>query len=187
MDMDVERYLLSSALTGIVSQKLARRLCPHCKELRKTTSYEKEIFKRALGKDVLEIYDAKGCDNCRNGYTGRIAIQEVLLIDDFLRDAINNPDIARDDLRELVYTKDVTTLLQDGLYKVLEGITSFEEIYKLIAIDDALDEIYDNEDNLNNTNDNNNNNIDIKDEGEVLNNEEYTSNTEVLDLGSLTE
>ncbi len=145
LDMDVERYLLSSALTGIVSQKLARRLCPHCKELRKTTTYEKEIFKRALNKDVSEIYDAKGCENCRNGYTGRIAIQEVLLIDDYLRDAINDEMLQREDLRKLVYTENVTTLLQDGLEKVLAGITSFNEIYRLIEIDDELDSHYSDE------------------------------------------
>ena len=143
LDMNVERYLLSSALTGIVSQKLARRLCPHCRKKRPTTTYEKVVFKEILGKDVEEIEDVNGhCDNCRNGYYGRIAIQEVLLIDDEIRNAINDPTISREKLRELVYTRDVTTLLQDGLEKVLEGITTFEEIYKNIAIDNDLDEKY---------------------------------------------
>ena len=83
LDMNVERYLLSSALTGIVSQKLARRLCPNCRKKRPTTTYEKAVFKEFLGLDVLEIEDVNGhCDNCRNGYYGRIAIQEVLLIND---------------------------------------------------------------------------------------------------------
>lgn len=144
LDMNVERYLLSSALTGIVSQKLARRLCPTCRELRPTTDYEKAVFKESLHKDVNSIYDVKGhCDNCRNGYFGRIAIQEVLLISDEIRNAINNNEISRDELRDMVYTKDVTTLLQDGLEKVLEGITTFEEIYKNVAIDNELDNKYD--------------------------------------------
>ena len=186
LDMNVERYLLSSALTGIVSQKLARRLCPHCKKLRKTTDYEKQVFKKTLNKDVQEIYDAiDSCDNCRNGYTGRIAIQEVLLIDDFLRDAINNPDISRDELRKLVYTKDVTTLLQDGLEKVLEGYTSFEEIYKLIEIDDILDERY-NEDNL--TTENIQPATNINEETLITENkpkEDPFQNTEILDLGEI--
>ncbi len=144
MDMDVERYLLSSALEGIVSQKLARVLCPKCKKLRPTTSYEKTVFKKVLNKDVNEIYDVadKHCEECRDGYKGRIAIQEVLLIDDYLRDAINDENLAREDLRKLVYTDNVTTLLQDGLEKVLEGYTSFNEIYKLIEIDDELDSHY---------------------------------------------
>ncbi|MBQ8472915.1 MAG: type II/IV secretion system protein [Bacilli bacterium] len=144
LDMDVERYLLSSALTGIVSQKLARRLCPKCRKLRPTTDYEKAVFKEVLHKDVNEINDVNGhCDNCRNGYFGRIAIQEVLLLNDDIRNAINDPNLPREKLRELVYTNEVTTLLQDGLEKVLEGITTFEEIYKNIAIDNELDSKYD--------------------------------------------
>ena len=143
LDMDVERYLLSSALTGIISQKLARRLCPHCRKLRPTTAYEKAVFKEILGKDVAEINDVNGhCDNCRNGYYGRIAIHEVLLLNDEIRNAINDKDLPREKLRELVYTKDVTTMLQDGLEKVLAGITTFEEIYKNVAIDNELDAKY---------------------------------------------
>jgi len=144
LDMDVERYLLASAITGIVSQKLARRLCPKCRKLRPTTDYEKAVFKEILGKDVETINDVNGhCDNCRNGYFGRIAIQEVLLIDDTIRNAINDKDLPREKLKDLVYTSGVTTLLQDGLEKVLEGITTFEEIYKNIAIDNELDNKYD--------------------------------------------
>ncbi len=143
LDMDVERYLLSSALTGIISQKLARRLCPHCRKLRPTTQYEKIVFKEILGKDVNEINDVNGhCDNCRNGYYGRIAIHEVLMLNDEIRNAINNKDLPREKLKELVYTKDVTTMLQDGLEKVLAGITTFEEIYKNVAIDNELDNKY---------------------------------------------
>ena len=144
LDMDVERYLLSSALTGIVSQKLARVLCPKCKKLRPTTQYEKVVFQKALNKEINQIYDVGDthCEECRNGYKGRIAIQEVLLIDDFLRDAINDETIPREELRKLVYTGNVTTLLQDGLNKVVDGITSFNEIYKLIEIDDELDSHY---------------------------------------------
>ena len=145
LDMDVERYLLSSALTGIVSQKLARCLCKNCRKKRPTTSYEKAVFKEILNKDVEEIDDVdpnKHCEHCRNGYYGRIAIQEVLLINDEIREAINNNNLPREKLRELVYKSDVTTLLQDGLNKVLEGITTFEEIYKNVAIDNELDEKY---------------------------------------------
>jgi len=147
LDMNVERYLLSSALTGIVSQKLARRLCPNCRITRPTTSYEKAVFKEILKRDVLEIQDVNGhCDNCRNGYFGRVAIQEVLLINDEIRNAINDKDLPREKLRELVYTNEITTLLEDGLEKVLEGITTFEEIYKNVAIDNELDGEYDNMD-----------------------------------------
>ncbi len=80
LDMDVERYLLGAAISGIVSQKLARRLCDKCKKLRPTTDYEKSIFKGALGLDVNEIYESNGCDACSGGYKGRLPLHEVLLI-----------------------------------------------------------------------------------------------------------
>lgn len=142
LDMNVERYLLSSALSGIISQRLARRICPHCASLRPTTPFEREVFKKAVGKDILEVYQAKGCDECSNGYHGRIAIHEVLLIDDDIRDALANENLIREDLREIVYgTEQVTTLLQDGLQKVINGETTFEEIYRLIEVENDLEEL----------------------------------------------
>lgn len=140
LDMDVERYLLSSALTGIVSQKLARRLCPHCRSLRPTTPFERQVFKNVLHKDVPEIWTINKCDQCNNGYHGRIAIQEVLFIDEELRDKLSNENLKKEELRKMVYGDNHTiTLLQDGLEKVLKGYTTFEEIYKLIEIEDELD------------------------------------------------
>lgn len=143
LDMEVQRYLLASALVGIVSQKLARKLCPHCKKLRPTNEYEKDLFKKVLGKDVKEIYSNDGCDECSNGYQGRIAIHEVLLINQEIRDAISS-NIRKDELRNLVYKSGVTTLLQDGLEKVLEGQTTLEEILKIVELeDDEKEEAFD--------------------------------------------
>ena len=139
LDMDVERYLLASALTGIVSQKLARKLCPKCRVKRETTPYEKKLFKAVIGQDVDFIYVAKGCPECSSGYRGRIAIHEVLLINQDIRDAISD-GIKKEKLRELVYNGDVITLLQDGLYKVVGGFTTFEEILKLIELDDEIND-----------------------------------------------
>ena len=140
LDMNVERYLLSSALSGIISQKLAKMLCPECRIKEKASAYQKKIFKLALDKDIDELYTAnpKGCPKCNNGYHGRIALQEVLLINDEIRNALNVQDLDKKDLNKLVYGSDVITLLQDGLLKVLDGSTSFDEIYKLIDIDDDL-------------------------------------------------
>ena len=137
LDMDVERYLLASALSGIVSQKLARKLCDKCKKIRPTTPYEKEMFKQFINLDVNEVYTAVGCPECSGGYRGRVAIQEVLLISPDIRDAIN-AKITKAELRKLVYNSDVITLLQDGLYKVLAGFTSIEEIVKLTEADDEV-------------------------------------------------
>lgn len=134
LDMEVERYLLASSLTGIISQKLARKLCENCRSTRPANEYEKKLIQKVLNKNVDEVYAAEGCEVCGNGYHGRIAIHEVLIINQEIRDAIS-AGIPREQLRKLVYTSDVTTLLQDGLEKVISGLTTFEEVLKLIELE----------------------------------------------------
>lgn len=88
--------------------------------------------------DINDIYTPVGCNECYHGYKGRIALQEVLVINQEIRDAITN-NTRKEDLRKLVYVKDETsTLLEDGLMKVMNGLTSFEEILRVIDIDDDL-------------------------------------------------
>ena len=140
VDMDVEKYLLGSALSGIISQKLARKLCPHCRILRKSSDYEKNVFKKVLNIDIDEIYDANkdGCPKCMKGYFGRIALSEVLLINEEIRDAIIN-GYSKDKLRKLVYSdKHVITLLEDGLEKCRNGLTSFAEILKTVDLENDI-------------------------------------------------
>lgn len=141
LDMDVERYLLSSSLKGIISQSLAKRLCTKCTKKRPTTPAEKELFKRVLGKDVNEINEAVGCPECHSGYKGRISVQEVLLLDDSIRNAINE-SLPRQQLKEMIYKSNGDTMLKDGLTKVADGITSISEIYRLIDVDDEVNNIY---------------------------------------------
>ncbi|MGN0992410.1 MAG: GspE/PulE family protein, partial [Bacilli bacterium] len=138
IDMGVERYLLSSSLKGIISQTLAKRLCPNCRIQRLANDTEKILFKKALGIDIETIYEAGRCENCHNGYTGRIALQEVLMINDEIRDAINK-NIDREELRHLIYKKGVKTLFQDGLIKVIEGITDLKEVFRLVDYDEYDD------------------------------------------------
>ncbi len=134
LDMEVERYLLASALEGIIAQKLARKLCDKCRKKRPATQYEKDLFKQALHKDIEYLYSAEGCDKCHHGYKGRIPIHEVLLINTVIRDGITN-NLRKEDLRHLVYSQDVTSLLQDGLQKVEQGLTTVEELLKLIDLE----------------------------------------------------
>ena len=141
LDMNVERYLLSTALTGIISQRLAKKICTKCRIERDTTKFEKKVFKKYLHKDVNKVWDVNpdGCDACRKGYKGRVAIQEVLELDDEMRNALNNETISKDELSKLVYSDKVITMLQDALGKVLDGTTSFEEVLRVIEIEDAED------------------------------------------------
>ena len=147
LDMDVERYLLSTALSGIISQRLAKMLCPDCRYQRETTKYEKKVFKKYMNMDVAHVWDAnpKGCEHCRRGYHGRIAIHEVLEIDDNIRTALSNEKLEKKDLAKMVYSENTITMLQDALIKCLEGKTSFEEVYRNIEIENEDDDNYEHE------------------------------------------
>ena len=171
-DMDVETYLLASSLNGIVSQKLARRICPHCMKKRPAIEYEKKLIKANLGIDITELAYAEGCDKCVGGYKGRIAIHEVLVITQEIRDAIAN-GVPKEELRKLVYTNDTTTLLQDGLQKVIQNITTIEEILRLVELDDESTKIVLKQEEKNNINisnkiTNNNQPKDISSDMEML-------------------
>ena len=147
LDMNVERYLLSTALTGIISQRLAKMLCPDCRFQRETTPYEKKVFKKFIHMDVPMVWDAnpKGCDHCRRGYHGRIAFHEVLELDDDIRNALNIEGLEKKKLAKMVYTGKTITMLQDALIKCYEGQTSFEEVYRNIEIETEDDEEYESE------------------------------------------
>ena len=134
LDMDVERYLLGTALEGIISQRLAKRLCPRCRRIRKSTPYEKGIIKKVLNIDIDELYEPVGCPDCIKGYLGRVPVHEVLQINQEIRDAISS-NMPKEELRKLVYgSGHAATLLEDGLKKVVSGITSFEEILRIIDV-----------------------------------------------------
>lgn len=140
LNMEVENYLLGSNLVGIISQRLVKKLCPNCREKRKTSDYEKKVIKYILDKDVDEIYYPKGCSDCQNGYTDQLPVVEVVTIDDELRSAISN-NKNRDLIRNIIYANS-NSILKDGFEKVIEGETSFEEIIRItdVKIDFTKDE-----------------------------------------------
>ncbi|RCW66393.1 GspE/PulE family protein [Saliterribacillus persicus] len=134
IDMDIEPYLVVSSLTAVVGQRLVKRICRDCKTEREATEFEKNIFQRR-GIDVTTITEGKGCNSCKHtGYKGRMAIHELLVIDDDIRELIikNN---AASKIREYVKEKGMHFLIDDGLMKVTKGYTSVEEVLRV-----ALDE-----------------------------------------------
>lgn len=132
LHMDVENYLLGNNLNGIISERLAKKLCPNCRYKKKASDYEKKIIKYILGKDVDELYYPKGCPDCQNGYVGEIPVAEVCKVDDELRSAIAN-NKSRELIRKIIYTNN-NSILKDALEKVIEGETSFDEFIRLVDI-----------------------------------------------------
>ncbi len=131
MDMGVEPFLVASSLNGVVAQRLVRKVCRDCSEIQAPTKRELEIFSKR-GITVSEITRGKGCGTCNmTGYKGRIAIHELLVINDELRRVImNGESLSR--LRELAMKNKTIFLLDDGLLKVKQGLTTTEEILRVV-------------------------------------------------------
>ncbi|PKG21684.1 GspE/PulE family protein [Niallia nealsonii] len=130
MDMGVEPFLVASSLNGIVSQRLVRKVCRDCKEEHAATKREVEIFSRR-GIKIEKIVRGKGCSSCNmTGYKGRIAIHEVLVMNDELRKVIMNGESFMR-LREIAEQNKTIFLLDDGLLKVKQGITTTEEVLRV--------------------------------------------------------
>jgi type IV pilus assembly protein PilB len=131
IDMGVEPYLLSSALIGVVAQRLVRGICPACKTDFLATP---EMMARYGWQDQgkVRLSRGRGCPECYDsGYRGRMGVHEIVETDnDLQRLIISNP--SRDELSEFMRAKGVRTLFDDGLQRVLAGRTTIEEISRVV-------------------------------------------------------
>ncbi len=128
LDMGVEPYLVSSAVIGVVSQRLVKELCPFCK-----VPYEANISEKYLlgvnGNYSITLYKPKGCNKCNNGFIGRRAVHEIMVINEEMRKLINK-EANIDELRICAKKSGMTTLLNNSLELALEGISTLEESLK---------------------------------------------------------
>jgi general secretion pathway protein E len=131
-DMGVERYLITSTVNGVLSQRLVRRLCGHCR--RPVELPADVIVRTGLGRFLgagQPVYSAPGCTHCRGtGYWGRAAIHELLVVDEAVREAILRGDDASR-LQEAARGGGLVSLYEDGLRKVAAGVTSLEEVLRV--------------------------------------------------------
>ncbi|MCX6967048.1 MAG: ATPase, T2SS/T4P/T4SS family [Verrucomicrobia bacterium] len=129
VDIGVQRFLVSSAVRAIVAQRLVRRLCPKCKVPHELT--DAELRGLRLERSQLEnasVMRGVGCDSCRKlGYKGRLGIFEIFLIDDEVRHMINE-GASTVELRRRARELGMRTLREDGVRKVLAGMTTAEEV-----------------------------------------------------------
>jgi type IV pilus assembly protein PilB len=128
-DMGIEPYLTASSLIGVVAQRLVRRICPECKESYTPTEQE-AIMLRTHHIQVDTLYRGRGCGNCnQTGYRGRIAIHEVLMINDAMRRVITE-SAPMGELREVAEQQGMIDLLADGFSKVGQGLTTIQEVMR---------------------------------------------------------
>ncbi|WP_017444447.1 type II secretion system ATPase GspE [Gayadomonas joobiniege] len=132
-DMGVEPFLLSSSLLGVLAQRLVRTLCEDCKVSHQPDSREREILGLSETDDVT-IYRPGGCAECNHtGYRGRSGIHELLTVNEEIREMIHN-GVGEQAIEKLV-RQTTPSIRQDGCSKVLEGITSLEEVIRVTRED----------------------------------------------------
>lgn len=128
IDMNIEPYLLSSSLVGIIAQRLVKRLCPKCKF--EYTSTKEEMEYLGIDKEI-SLYKAIGCEECeQTGYKGRIAIHEILPITTEIKRLIGK-NANEYDIEELAKKQGMITLKEDGAEYVINGVVSIDELMKV--------------------------------------------------------
>ncbi len=136
VDMGVEPFLVSSSVIGVVAQRLVRLLCPRCRE--SYTPPPEVVARYGLarpGDPPLVIYRAKGCEACNNiGYKGRIGLFEIMVMDDELRTLVVK-SASSDAIKRAAMALDMRTLQQDGVTKVVSGMTSLEEMLRVVFVE----------------------------------------------------
>ena len=139
--MGVSNYDISSILATSVSQRLVRRICPHCRKERDYTEQEKEVIKNIGDKYGIQFdlegkktYQAVGCKHCNNtGYYDRIGIFEILLVNDDIKELIIN-DASSFEIRKKALETGFEPLIIDGIKKVISGVTTLEELNNKLVI-----------------------------------------------------
>jgi len=132
IDMGVEPFLISSSLIGVVGQRLLRRLCTHCRYVDIPSPQEQAM----LGKAVTQLYRARGCpQRFQRGYSGRIAVHEVLLVNETIRQLTLQRAEAQRILQEALQGG-MVTMQEDALQKALAGVTSLQEVISKVGFPD---------------------------------------------------
>ena len=134
IDMGVEPFLIASSLTGIVAQRLVRKVCRDCAEVQEATKREIDIFARR-GMKIEKINRGKGCQSCNmTGYKGRVALHEVVVLNDDMRRIIMNEDSTHK-LKDHAIKNKTIFLIDDGLLKVKQGLTTTEEVLRVAILE----------------------------------------------------
>ena len=132
IDMGIEPFLVTSSVIAIIAQRLVRVLCPHCKEV--YVPDKESLTNLGLDKAVLKnntFYRKKGCNLCmQTGFRGRTAIFEIMIVDDEIKRLILKTSDANQ-INELALKQGMITLQKDGIYKVMNGITTAEEVLRV--------------------------------------------------------
>jgi len=134
MNLGMEPFLVSSALVGVVAQRLVRRVCPRCRALSQAVAEEQIAYEREMNQKQTEFYYGRGCNFCaRTGYAGRTAVFEILVLTEETRRMLVTGAPA-DEIKAQAIKQGMVPLRQDGMLKVKEGITTPYEVLRSVFL-----------------------------------------------------
>jgi len=136
IDMKVEPFLIASTVNVAIAQRLVRKICLECKIKKEATEDELKSLAGVFPPEILKgkpsFYTGKGCDKCSgSGYKGRIGIYEILMVDDEVREAIMRR-VDASELKKIAIKNGMRVMLEDGFQKALAGITTVEEVLRIV-------------------------------------------------------
>jgi len=155
LDLGVKPGILAAALSTLIAQRLVRKLCPHCKRETQAEGHMAEILRttienaRILGKDfgeynidpkdTLIVWEAVGCDKCNNiGYKGRLGVYEAVLADENIQMVLEDNPSERQ-IKIVSAAQGLLSMKEDGVIKILAGITSIEEVTDVVDLEEDLE------------------------------------------------
>lgn len=135
LDMKVEPYLIASTVNVVVSQRLVRRICDHCKEKRTISEAALKSLSEVVSASVLAVqptfYAGKGCEKCGGtGYHGRVGLHEVIELDTPVRESILKK-CSTNEIRTVAIERGMVPMINDGFEKAKQGITTIEEVLRI--------------------------------------------------------
>ena len=132
VDMGIEPFLISSSVIGVLAQRLVRKICPYCKKEVPITNEIKNILEVChLDSENIKIFHGEGCSHCKKtGYKGRTAIFEFMVVNDCIRELIYRNAPLSEIRDAAIKVNGMLTLKEDGLQKVMEGVTTLEEVMR---------------------------------------------------------
>ncbi len=136
IDLGIEPYLIAATVNIAIGQRLVRKICTDCKKKRPLTEAERKSLDGITAlptlADITTVFEGKGCDECNNsGYRGRIGIYEVVEVNDAIREAMLRK-CSGSEIKQIAKEHGMTTMVEDGFKKVRDGLTTIEEVLRVI-------------------------------------------------------
>jgi type IV pilus assembly protein PilB len=133
VDIGIDTYLIAASLNAVLAQRLVRKICPECKQIYRVPKNMRKYVEKS-GIKPEQLFHGAGCESCRGeGYSGRVGIYELLVIDEIFRDMINK-DSSVSNMRRTFHKSEQPSLFNDGIKKVKQGLTTIEEVLRVTEV-----------------------------------------------------